>query len=321
MRYEEEDEHGVCSENRNLGWYTRFCLGSTAVSFVEGGVTYPFDVVKTRQQVASPAARPLTSSTLGYMRLIAQAEGIGSLYRGFGWSVIGGLPSEVSFYLSYTILRDAMLALPVGAASPSTVYVLAGGLADVVSLVLWVPADIISQRMQIQTMQTEAGHGAASLSGACVTTHPHAGHLSGWQVARHLYQSEGARGIFRGLGATIATHSPASAIFWLAYEHGKESIGAAARRDPESSVAVQAGAASLAGMASASITTPLDLIKTRVQCAPSSKSIRAHIGDLWREQATLSGLFRGFLPRVIASAPRSVISLVGYELALGWAAK
>ncbi|KAG8458744.1 hypothetical protein KFE25_012942 [Diacronema lutheri] len=295
----------------DLQSYTRFSGVCGAVAAAEGMLTYPFDLIKTRQQASPNSSHVMHRSTLRYLTSVVRTDGVRSLYRGFGWSVIGGLPSEVSFYLSYTVLKDALLQTRAGQEHPSSVYLAAGAGADAISLLLWVPADIISQRLQVQGVVPS---GLAQPQPA-----PHALPASGWQLARHVLATEGLVGLFRGLGPTLAVHTPASAVWWLTYETGKETVGKALGRKADESVLVQSCAGALAGATAAAITTPLDVLKTRVQCAAHHRPVHAHLAELLRDSAGLSALLRGFVPRVIASAPRSVISLVGYELALKYA--
>jgi len=302
------------SINSDAQSYARFIGACSAVAILEGVVTYPFDLVKTRQQVSHPSSSVHTSTTLSYIRATVHAQGAASLYRGFGWAVIGGLPSEVSYYLSYTVLRDSMLSTPIGQQSPSAVYLCAGALADTVSLLLWVPADVVSQRLQIQGLVKPPEKGAVRFH-----PYPHGAVSSGWQIAMDVWRSEGVVGMWRGLGATLAVHSPSSALFWLSYEHAKRWFAQMLHVAPEDSLRAQVAAGAIAGAASASLTTPLDTIKTRVQCAPTAKSLTVHFWEIVQESNGVRGLFRGFMPRVLASMPRSIVSLVGYELALKWA--
>jgi hypothetical protein len=296
--------------------YTRFVGVCATVATAEGCITYPFDLVKTRQQTSPLSSDMMHRSTLRYLKQVVRTDGVRSLYRGFGWSLIGGLPSELSFYLSYTVLKDGMMQSRFGKEHQEAVFLSAGALADTLSLILWVPADVISQRLQVQGVGVAyAGpvHAVRPFPDAPAAPRPV---LSGWQLAREIVRSEGPSGMWRGLGATIAVHTPASAMWWLSYEKGKQWIGEALGRSNDDSVLVQSAAGACAGAVSASITTPLDLLKTRLQCASSHRPIFAHLAEVLRDEGGVRGLFRGFVPRVIASAPRSVISLVGYELAL-----
>jgi hypothetical protein len=297
------------SLNHDAGSYTRFVGVCGAVATVEGALVYPFDLVKTRQQASSPSSSAMHRSTLRYLNHVVRTDGVRSLYRGFGWSVIGGMPSEVSYYLTYTVLKDGMLQTRFGKEHPTAVYLAAGALADATSLVLWVPADLISQRLQVQGVLTAYGDRASTARGVAPP-------MSGWQLVGHVLEREGVSGLWRGLGATIALHAPASAVWWLAYEEAKSALGRWSGRSSDSSVLVQAQAGALAGAVSAAVTTPIDVLKTRIQVEPAERALVAHFADVVREAGGPRGLFRGFLPRVVASMPRSVISLVGYEYAL-----
>lgn len=310
----EEDPFGDVTRGGG-GRYVRFVGWISIASLVEGSITHPFDLVKCRQQVSNA----VPGSTFSYMRTVVRSEGVLGLYRGFGWSVIGGLPSEVSTYVGYTVLKEAMLSTPAGREHRDSVYLFAGALADMLSLLLWVPADLISQRLQVHGIVTGAPPASSPPSSAADPPQAvrRAVQPTGMQVARDICRTEGFLGLWRGLGATIAVTSPSSAIWWLTYERAKEAVGALAGRDPSDSVAVQAVAGSLAGAAAASITTPLDTLKSRLQCSVEPRSIGAHLADVVREHGSATtGLLRGIVPRVLANAPRSVISLVGYELAL-----
>lgn len=299
--------------------YTRFVGVCGAVAACEGMITYPFDLVKTRQQFVTPnSAGDMHTNTLRYLRQVVNTDGLRSLYRGFGWSVIGGLPSEISFYFVYTVVKDGMLQTKFGKENPSAVFLGAGAISDTISLLLWVPADLISQRLQVQGVAA-AYEESAMRRGAGRLPATHALPLTGWQMVGNLVRTEGIPGMWRGLGATIAVHTPASALWWLAYENYKVAFGDLLGKKGEDSVIVQSCAGALAGATAASLTTPLDLLKTRTQCSPISKPIYGHFLDVIREGGGMTSLFRGFLPRVIASAPRSVISLVGYEFALKFA--
>ena len=134
----------------------KLAVCTTVYSLVEGIVTYPYDLVKTRQQVAPPGSRVTQLPTTAYVHEIIQTQGAKSLYRGFSWNVLGGVPSEVAYYATYTWSKHTMQQTKLGQEYPSAVFACAGLLSDVVGVLFWVPADVISQRMQLQGV---VGHG------------------------------------------------------------------------------------------------------------------------------------------------------------------
>ena len=142
---------------------------TTLYSLVEGFITYPFDLVKTRQQVAPRGSPATVLSTTQYVHALIREGGPRSLYRGFGWNVFGGVPSEVAYYATYTHAKDLMLQTHNGRQNPGLVFFGAGLLSDAISVLLWVPADIVSQRLQLapnRASDCARGVGAGSSSGS-----------------------------------------------------------------------------------------------------------------------------------------------------------
>ncbi|TEB20428.1 hypothetical protein C9890_0069, partial [Perkinsus sp. BL_2016] len=74
----------------------------------------------------------------------------------------------------------------------------AGLIADVVSAPLWTPAEVVSTRLQLQ------GPGVVAYANTR-------------DAVRRIYATEGVRGFFRGLNASIVAFGPASAIWWGTY--------------------------------------------------------------------------------------------------------
>eukprot|EP00965_Chrysotila_dentata_P234018 6199935-Pleurochrysis_carterae.AAC.6 len=96
----------------------------------------------------SPHSALHTLSTVEYLRYLFRRGGLRELYRGFGWNVVGGVPSEVVYYAGYTQAKMMLMATPLGTMSPSAVFVAAGAIADALSVLVSVPTDVISQRLQ-----------------------------------------------------------------------------------------------------------------------------------------------------------------------------
>ena len=168
------------------------------------------------------------------------------------------------------------------------------------------------------------------------------------------------RRLWTGAGPTLARDVPYSALYWFAVEHLREVATDAARGvkknhprgetvlDSRETLCVHFFSGAVAGGAVAALTTPLDVVKTRVQIrdAPSlldfaggmSKSVakdvspanaaateraanRATSRGLFGElaavarQGGLSALFAGWAPRAARAGPTCGIVLVAYEMA------
>lgn len=350
LRAQLEDE-GSSATNIDL---RKLAALTTVYSLIEGMITYPYDLVKTRQQMAAPGSQVTRLTTTAYVHQIIETQGPRALYRGFGWNVLGGVPSEVAYYAVYTQAKQAMLQTHLGQRHPSAVFAGAGLLADLVSVLLWVPTDLISQRLQLQevrttqppalgcadhqlqwlralsrrdAMTTSAAEGVsakASLSdkAAARILAGRGGAIAaeqpscptGLQVALGIYQREGVLGLWRGTGATMASLAPNSAVWWLTHENAKSWLAMHMRRD-EDHAAVLAASGTLAGISSTLATIPLDVVKTRLQCSDSRQSALTVLRDVL-QQSGWRGLYSGIVPRLAAAVPRSVCTVLAYERAI-----
>lgn len=142
----------------------------------------------------------------------------------------------------------------------------AGAFASCCSQAIVIPVDVVSQRLMVQN----AGAGEVVYS-------------NGWAAARGILRTEGLGGLFRGAGASLLIYVPSSGLWWGA--SGRSLAASAAERAAgcygayQSSlwsllhradvkgdvVLVQISAALMAGATSGCLTTPLDVVKTRLQ--------------------------------------------------------
>ena len=304
----------------------RLAALTTLYSLAEGTLTYPYDVVKTRKQVASPGSSVVRMTTLGYIVRLRRAGGCAALYPGFTWSVLGGVPGEVAYYVGYTEAKHAMLKTATGEANPSAVYVAAGALADVLSVLLSVPVDVVSQRLQVHGTSATPLVTAGAVSTGAQARVPTSDGVSvaraageeaptGSQVVRSILRSEGLRGLWRGSAVSLALYVPHSAVWWLTHERAKCAIARRAGRQGDDTAVLGASGA-LAGLSATVATNPLDVLKTRVQTATQARPVGAVLWGLMKESGW-RGLYSGLAPRLMVAVPRSICTVLAYERAIG----
>lgn len=309
---------------------------TTVYALVEGLLTYPYDVLKTVQQMAPRGSPEARLGTMGMLHGLIREGRPEDLYRGFRWNVLGGVPSEVCYYVGYTEAKRALSKTSLGQQFPAAVYFTAGLFADALSLLLYVPFDVVAQRLQLQgtaprlAQRHEGAAVAASAAGAEATaaraavnapataaaapaSTPAKAQLSGVEIASAIVRRDGVLGLWRGTAATIVSMAPHSAVWWLTHEEAKRRLAPRlghAEGDPR--VLGLSGAA--AGVLSTVATNPLDVIKTRVQCTDAS------VPSVLRGFAAegLGGLYRGLFPRLVAAVPRSVCTVLAYEKAVAY---
>lgn len=142
---------------------------------------------------------------------------------------------------------------------------------------------------------------------------------SGLEVASRIVQREGVGGLWRGTLATMASLSPNSAVWWVTHEDAKSHVARQLRLS-EDHPFVHGWSGALAGVTSTVFTNPLDVIKTRLQCAEQPTTVRAVVQGVVAE-AGWRGFYSGLLPRIAAAVPRSVCTVLMYERAIAWCRK
>ena len=167
---------------------------------------------------------------------------------------------------------------------------------EAVACIVYVPVDVVKERLQVQ------GGGTSDSR-----------YKGGVDAFVKIWCSEGARGIYRGYGATLVSFGPFSALYFVFYEYLKKSaedfVGSATPA-PTSLVLSSASAGALASF----LTSPLDMAKLRLQVergrnqsTPSTATTYQGIFDCL-ERAYIrggirNGLFRGAGARVLHFVP------------------
>jgi hypothetical protein len=171
--------------------------------------------------------------------------------------------------------------------------------------------------MQIQRMAGTTG--APVAGGTYYTSTSHA--------VRSILAHEGLAGVYRGYGATLLSFGPFSALYFLFYEQIKSAAQDALNLPSGAVLPFWAGLCSgaTAGSAAALLTTPLDLVKLRLQVQRASATTPGDdrtsfgyrgVGHALREIARVEGplaLMRGAGARVAFSAPMTAVSFALFE--------
>jgi hypothetical protein len=295
---------------------------------------YAFDTVKVRLQTGR------FGGMLHCFRHIVATEGVRGLYKGLTPPLIGGAVETGINYAVYTrLLRlldsPAQHSGASGGQQPSQqqqqqsqqqhrapplsiVPVAGAGAGAALSLVL-APVELLKCRLQTEALQREGGGPLAAL--------------------RRLLAEEGARGLARGLGATMLREVPGNAIYFTTYEwlrRGPWALEWAARRPSDSSSSGSSGkggskpslrdaardAASavlcggLAGVVMWTAVLPLDAAKSRIQVArpgtPWDVGVARHLKVLWAEGRSRA-LWAGLAPTLARAFPANAVQWLTYE--------
>lgn len=166
---------------------------------------HPIDTIKARLQVGSFSIRNDLVSILYPSNLLR-------LYRGIGVVTIGGAPATMLYLSSYDFFKKALSGGTTSQESFS-VYFASGLLAETISCLLFVPVDVIKERMQVidATIVKNNKDKFANFNL----------YKNSLEATTRILREEGFGGIYRGYGATLLSFGPFSALYFTLYENFK----------------------------------------------------------------------------------------------------
>jgi hypothetical protein len=255
----------------NKGYYT-FLLStfSLATSFV----SHPFTVVAVRQQAGSTITGDLASSQHGLLNNLKwtyKSMGLQGLFRGWVPIATMGMPSNVIYFNIVEItrerfqkaLRHSFPSLPPmvidGAQSVASAIV-----ANFISLIPFVPAELISSRLIVQR---KSDMGMTS-------------------VSRMIFQEKGYSGFFRGFSASFYVNCVAGTNWWFTYSTCKR-LGTQTEVGKQHPFVVDSLSGLCAGLASILVSHPLDTVKTRIMTGGGDLSFLRNTKDVATASAAL----------------------------------
>ncbi|GMM33727.1 Pet8 protein [Saccharomycopsis crataegensis] len=264
------------------------------VSLISGGCAgtatdlafFPIDTIKTRLQAKG-----------GFFT----NGGWKGIYRGLGSAIVASAPSASLFFITYDGLKRNLNPIisehtngNEGLANILT-HSIAASAGEVAACSVRVPAEVIKQR-------TQASHFSSS-----------------WHSLKHIITNQSGEGVFKGLyrgwGVTIFREIPFTVIQFPLYEYMKLRWARSENKQRLSSWQSSI-CGSIAGGFAAAVTTPLDVIKTRIMLHESKVSVMEITKSVIQDDG-IKGFFRGIGPRTMWISAGGAIFLGVYELVSG----
>lgn len=216
--------------SRGVDFRSHLVAGSLA-GLAEHCVMFPLDTIKTHAQCVGACGGKPDVLCVRAAKSLLREHGLGRLWRGVGAVTIACVPAHACYFGIFEAARTWD--------GPTDVVVngVAGSLAAVGHDVVMTPADVVKQRLQL-------GH-----------------HANFAECATALVRTSGASALFRSLPTTLAMNVPYGSVSVAANEWFKKRW----RTDrglPVSTLLLSGG---LAGAIASFVTTPLDVVKTRLQ--------------------------------------------------------
>ncbi|KAK2873623.1 hypothetical protein FQN49_002229 [Arthroderma sp. PD_2] len=150
-------------------------------------------------------------------------------------------------------------------------HLVAGATGGAITAVLTSPLDVLRTRLQSDFYRPSLSQSAGSQPmqpHILRASRPMSSHIrETFQILFSIYHTEGWRGLFRGLGPNLTGVVPASAIKYYTYGNVKRIIGESHLFGPNSENAMGCHiiSAVTAGITTGTLTSPIWVIKTRLQ--------------------------------------------------------
>lgn len=296
-------------------------------------VTCPFDVIKTRLQVAPTIPvknarfkQQVFSGTMDAFIKITKNEGVLTLWRGLAPSLIMTVPNAAIYFNSYEGLKKQIARLDL--VSAGLIPLIAGAIARVIAVTTLAPLELIRTNFQASNPSSSNRN----------------------QTVLSFVKKTGAKGLWLGVGATLTRDVPFSAIYWSCYEFLKARLKNEIPQHKSGAFITSFVCGCMSGMLSAFLTTPIDLVKTRLQtrthdpnhdfakklaskmakaggrphgmvtsssvAATSSAAQKVTAREIariiYREEG-VKGFMKGWLPRAAKVGPACAIMISSYE--------
>ncbi|GAB0489114.1 hypothetical protein MMPV_000330 [Pyropia vietnamensis] len=306
-------------------------ISAFVASAIATAICHPIDTWKALKQ----AERRNPDGSADEASSVATILGpypLARLYRGVESNILKEAPNAAVYLAVYELLKTALLTLPFFAAHPLVAFLVAGALGDAVGSIVRVPAELVNKRLQLGLNDTVGGAVRDQFfneSGLEVT-------LASWGAVLLRDMPYGAVqiAVYEQVKLAIASSSHPTVLSTLSAAVSHFSSAAAAGAGTGATAATSAATSALAipgilddvlvgafaGAIAAVLTTPMDVLVTRVavqapRCDLDTRryaGVRSVLGRLLAEEGP-GALWSGWLQRGLFYAPLIGLFFTLYE--------
>ena len=219
-------------------------------------------------------------------------EGCSSFWQGIG-AVVGGAPFASGLYFGGVELTKQIFKS--GKSNNALIDFSAGVIGQLSGSIAWVPMDVLKERLQIQgQVQSNAAYSSSA-------------HALG-----SIIRSEGVLGLYRAYFIHQFTWAPFNGLYWMTYEKSKAYLKE--QNDKMANTTNFIVSSCIAGTVSSIATSPLDLVKTRMQVQKANPELFAFNNSfqcalrVFKTEGVLA-FFDGVIARCCWLTPRYVIAV------------
>ncbi|KAK3712771.1 S-adenosylmethionine transporter [Vermiconidia calcicola] len=264
--------------------YLQSLLAGAAAGTTVDTSLYPLDTLKTRLQ-----------SSAGFRA----SGGFRGVYNGIGSAIVGSAPGAALFFVTYDGVKRYYASQNLGVYGEAGVHMLAASVSEVAACAVRVPTEVIKQRAQAKQHPSSL----AALTAVLGQRRTH-GLLHVW------------RELYRGWSITVIREVPFTVIQFPLWEGMKKWALRQRHGSKPADVtgAESAGFGAISGAIAAGLTTPLDVLKTRMMLAKEREGMLAMTRRIWAEEGGRV-FFSGIGPRTMWISIGGAVFLGSYQWA------
>ena len=275
--------------------YARAVIAQLSAGGIAGGVsrtaTAPIDRVKMLLQAAPPGAS--SGGILPTLRSVYAEGGAAAFFRGNGANVLKVAPETATKFLVFDAAKKWLSA---DAGSPTVgERFAAGAVAGATAQAAVYPLEVAKTRL------------AVSAPGAYAGT---------FDCLRSVAATDGVRGLFRGLGASLGGIIPYAGIDLMVMSLLKDRVAASCEaQGTEPGVGTLLACGATSSVVAMAATYPLNLVRTRMQLGGAGNRSPADVVRSTLRAEGWRGLYRGVGVNAAKVLPSTAISYAVYESA------
>lgn len=277
--------------------FWQFMIAGSIAGCAEHMAMFPVDTLKTRMQAIGSCPIKYVGVRTA-LKSILESDGPAGFYRGIAAMGLGAGPAHAVYFSVYEFCKKSLSG---GNPNNHLAHAMSGVCATVMSDAVLTPMDMVKQRLQLSS-----GVGGA-YSGV-------------WDCVKRVLKEEGFKAFYASYKTTVVMNAPFTAVHFATYEAAKKGLMEISPEDAnDERWIVHATAGAAAGALAAAVTTPLDVVKTQLQCQGVCGCDRFNSGSISDVFKTIvvkdgyRGLMRGWIPRMLFHAPAAAICWSTYE--------
>lgn len=270
---------------------SRFVASGVGAFFAEV-ITLPADVVKVRLQIQSSASAVRYYGFADCVLRTAREEGVLALWKGLAPALIRQVSYTSLSFVIYEPIRDMYRGLLPGGLDNQPTYavrLLAGGTAGGLAIAIFNPSEVV--KTQVQADQ---------------------GRLRMRDVVSRVWTKDGVFGFWAGVRPNVTRTFLVCAAELGTYDEAKQRL----KPHLGDGLLAHVGASGIAGFVSACVSTPADVVKTRLM--NSAGGVQQYRGMLHAFSSILvdegsRALYKGFFPICVRKLIWCASFFVTYE--------